>query len=121
MNINALKYIVEKGADIDSLTHMGFSPIYLLCENNKLEELKYLIKKGTNLECWYNGYTSDHKLIHYACEFSSTDVVMCLINNISDLSCETDDGMTPLDILQNKNPRKYDVENYLIKKLNSTV
>ena len=47
-NLEVVQYLLEKGADIESLSSNGSTPLYLASYNGNTEVVKYLISKGAN-------------------------------------------------------------------------
>ena len=45
-----IKYLVEKGADIDATVWNGETPLHFAIENENFEIVKYLVEKGANME-----------------------------------------------------------------------
>lgn len=49
-NLEIVKYLLEKGADIEAKDKNGMSPLILASKNGNLEIVKYLFEKGVNVE-----------------------------------------------------------------------
>ena len=45
-----VKYLVEKGANLEAQDQFNKTPLYLACYNNNIDIVKYLVEKGANLE-----------------------------------------------------------------------
>jgi len=99
-----VKYLIEIGADVNSETKFGETPLHFACYQGCLELVKILVDNGANLES-ENNYKE--RPIHKACSsYSDTaiDVVKYLIEKNVNLKCETTYGETPLSLsAKNKN------------------
>jgi len=52
-----IKYIIDKGVDLECKTNDGLRPIHLICHYSNPEMIKYIVDKGVNLKCKTNkGY-----------------------------------------------------------------
>ena len=48
-NTEIVKYLVEKGANIETENEDGNTPLFIACEKNNNDIVKYLIEKGANI------------------------------------------------------------------------
>ena len=46
-----IKYIIDKGGDLECSTTSGWRPLHFICNYSTPEMIKYIIDKGVNLEC----------------------------------------------------------------------
>ena len=99
---NIVKYLISKGADIESCDLMDRTIMYIACDKQDVDMVDFLIKCGANVNM-YNaiGYTP----LHIACERNNNKIVEILLTCCQILKTTTDlRGYTPLHIAcQNNN------------------
>ena len=44
-----IKYIIDKGVNLECSNNNGWRPIHFICRNSTPEMIKYIIDKGVNL------------------------------------------------------------------------
>jgi ankyrin repeat protein len=72
-----IKYIIDKGVDLECTTNEGWKPIHFLCYKSTPEMIQYIIDKGVDLECTTNyGW----KPIHYICRYSTPEMFKYIID-----------------------------------------
>ena len=52
-NINRVKELVEKGANVNAQDNYGFSPMFYASRQNKLNVVKYLVENGAIVDIEY--------------------------------------------------------------------
>ena len=97
--LTSVKYLVEKGADIESKDKYEWTPLHWACENGHLAVVKYLIKKGANIEA-QNRYKQTP--LHWASANGRTDVVRYLVSKGANKTAKSKNGYTPYDIADNE-------------------
>lgn len=66
-----IKYIIDKGVDLEAQTKHGCKPIHFICRCQSPEAIKYIIDKGVDLECETNDgrmpidFVSNQEIIDY--------------------------------------------------------
>ena len=63
-----IKYIIDKGVDLECTNREGYKPIHYICQYSTPKMIKYIIDKGIDLEC-ENG--DGWKLVHLICRYST--------------------------------------------------
>ena len=123
-DMEAAKWLLANGSDIDEKTHWGGSLLFAAAKGNAVEIAKLLIDNGADVkEKTDNGYTPLHaaegaevaKLLiakgaevnaksdngytplHEAAENNAAEVAKLLIDNGAEVNAENDNGYTPLD------------------------
>lgn len=71
VNTPIIKYIIDKGVDLNVLDVHGCRPIYYACANSTIEIVEYMVDKGAYI---------DDKFIHYVCMKSPADIIKYFIN-----------------------------------------
>ena len=99
-NIEATKFLFEKGADIDAKNEDEYTPFYCACSNNNIEVVKFLFEKGADIEIECScGWLS----IHRVCYFGYQDILKFLLKINVNLKSKTTIGQTPLDLAKENN------------------
>ena len=95
LNLEIVKYLIEKGAKIDAKNDSGEQPIHYAVASGKLETLKLLVENGAN----HNAKDNDGNTpLHKAVEFGLQDCVKYLIEHGSDVDSRNERNQTPLMI-----------------------
>ena len=91
-----IKYIIDKGVNLECQSNIGIRPIHLICRYLSSEIIKYIIDKGVNLEC---KTTDGIRPIHFICQYSSSEMVKYIIDKGVNLECKTNDGIRPIHLI----------------------
>ena len=106
-----IKYIIDKGVDLECTTTGGWKPIHYICRYSTPEMIQYIIDKGVDLECSDN---EGWKPIHFICRYSTLEMIQYIIDKGVDLECTTNDKWKPIHfICQYSTP---DMIKYIIDK-----
>ena len=107
-NLDMVKVLLDKGADLSVATNEGFTPLMFAVQNNNLDMVKVLLDKGADLSAANNqGFTP----LMFAVLRNNLDMVKVLLDKGADLSVATNEGFTPLMFaVQNNN---LDMVNFL--------
>lgn len=110
-NLDRVKDLIEKGADINSSDNDGNTPVHLAAKEGNLDVVKYLIEvKEVDLNAKDNNGNTP---LHLATGEGRLDVVKYLIDEKkADFNVKNDDGWTPLHCAAEKG--KLDVVKCLI-------
>ena len=72
----AIKLLIEKGADLNAIDKYGYTALIWACRNNNIEIVKLLIEKGADINAKnFIGYTA----LIWACRNNNTEVIKLLI------------------------------------------
>jgi len=121
-NSEVIKYIIDKGVDLECQDENGRRPIHYICERPEPDMLKYIISKGVDLECRDNiGW----RPIHYVCESSTPEMIRYMIDQGVDISCHIDkrydhgksDTKFPIELIRENNNISTEEKNELIKSM----
>ena len=89
-----LKFLIEKGANINSKDSNSCTALHKAAENNDIELVKFLLDKKANINAYdCNGWTP----IMSACEHDNFEIIKLLVEAGADLSCKDEDGDTVID------------------------
>lgn len=97
-NLNAVKYFVEKGADINANNWYGGTPLKLAVSNGHLDVVRYLVEKGASVDLKDSSWNAKGWVpLHFAAHKGYLDIVKCLIEKGADVNAKNNyDSSTPL-------------------------
>ncbi|MHB9147566.1 MAG: ankyrin repeat domain-containing protein [Candidatus Amoebophilus sp.] len=84
-NLEAVKYLVEKGADLNAKGNRDYTPLHYACRKGNLEIVKYLLEQGADIQA--KNMWNDTAL-HYACEKGNLEVVKYLLEQGADIQAK---------------------------------
>lgn len=89
-----MEYLLDQGANIEGRNgKAGSRALHEAMEGNHLETVRFLIKRGANIES--NDYQK-RRPIHYAAGYQKPAIVMELASCKADLESRDEDGLLPL-------------------------
>ncbi|EXA30920.1 hypothetical protein FOVG_17748 [Fusarium oxysporum f. sp. pisi HDV247] len=92
-NIEAVKMLLEKGADAAAATENGWTPLHLASKNGHLEIVKVLLEKGADVTAATEyGWTS----LHQASEKGHLEIARLLLEKGADVTAATEYGWTSI-------------------------
>ena len=90
---DVIKYLIEQGISINSLSEDKRTPLSMACEYNKVNNVDVLIKLGADLNAkLYDGCS----ILHVAARFSDTDMIKYLVDCGVSVNSVDDFLSTPL-------------------------
>jgi len=93
VHLDAVKYLVENGADVNAEDSNKVVPLHSLATRNSAEAMEILIAQGANVDAIsYGGNTA----LHYAGMSDAADAAAVLVKKGADLEIKEDYGRTPL-------------------------
>jgi ankyrin repeat protein len=92
-----IKYIIDKGVDLECSTSWGLRPIHYICQYSTPEMIKYIIDKGVDLECSTSCYR--YNPIHFICRYSTPEMIKYIIDKGVNLECVTYSGYRPIHFI----------------------
>lgn len=93
VHLDMVKYLVEKGADVNAEDNNKVVPLHSLATRNSAEAMEILIAKGANVDAAsYGGNTA----LHYAGMNDAADAAAVLVKKGADLEIKEGYGRTPL-------------------------
>ena len=116
-NVESVKLLLEKGANIDTLNDDGETPIHMLCSLSypqyNLEMIELLLEKGANTEVCACRNTRRHSYhpsykckcdddehadgpLNLACNFGNLELCKLLLKNGANVNSKGEDDNTPL-------------------------
>lgn len=93
VHYDVLKFLVEKGADVNALDHNGIPPLTSVASRNHREAVEYLLDHGAKTEAGNNNQSS---AILYAVRPEYREVLDLLVKNGASLEVRNDYQRTPL-------------------------
>jgi hypothetical protein len=88
------KLLIAKGADLNSKTRQGETPLHGAASNGRKEIVELLLAKGADVNAKNEyGWTP----LHWAAEYGRKEIVELLIDEGADVNAKTWDNKTPLD------------------------
>jgi hypothetical protein len=73
-----IKYIIDKGVDLECETICKMRPIHFICKYSTPEMIKYIIDKGVDLEC--ETLRDKWRPIHFICKYSTLKMIKYIID-----------------------------------------
>ncbi|MDR1385312.1 MAG: ankyrin repeat domain-containing protein [Planctomycetaceae bacterium] len=115
-NVDVLKYLVEKGANVNIKTDSGETPLHVAAStNSNVDVLKYLIEKGADVNAKdMMGWTP----LHFAAAHNSNvDILKYLVEKGADINAKNKyNDETPLTWAVRRGNSNVDVLKYLVEK-----
>ncbi|CAN7989125.1 unnamed protein product, partial [Ixodes hexagonus] len=92
--LEAVRFLIEKGCQVDPLKRADWTPLMLACTKQDLQVIRLLIEKGANLRLRNkDGWTP----FHIACREGHANIVGYLLDTCADASnCCSNNKRTPL-------------------------
>ena len=91
-----IKYVIDKGIDLEKTSSKGWRPIHFICNKSNCESsvqfdiIKYIINKGIDIEAETN---DGWRPIHFiGCKYSTPEIIKYFIDKKVNLKGETNDG-----------------------------
>jgi len=95
-DLDQVKSLLEKGADIEAKDNDGWTPLHWAAANGHTAVAKFLFEKGADVQAKDNdGLTP----LHWAAAHGKTAVANLLIEKGADLDTKDSEGRTPLDYM----------------------
>jgi len=76
-NFDTIKYLIDKGVDLESTSHNNVRPIHIACYSSNIDVINYLVEKGVSLET----ATGKLSIIQYSCGYCEPKVLKYWIKN----------------------------------------
>ncbi|WP_353281769.1 ankyrin repeat domain-containing protein [Wolbachia endosymbiont (group B) of Horisme vitalbata] len=108
-NIDLVKYLVEKGADVN-LQDETAGPLHFAAQEGRLDIVQYFIEKGASVNLHdRNGMCP----LHYAIKNGFLDIAKCLITRGADINLKDENDMSPL--CYGTESDKLDIVQYIVE------
>ena len=93
-HVDIVRYLVEKGCNLDIKADRGMTPLHAACFSGKLNVVRYLIgEKKCDIESKGGKQCTP---LYYACEAGQISIVRYLVEQGCDPNARADTGATPL-------------------------
>ncbi|MBQ6617721.1 MAG: ankyrin repeat domain-containing protein [Thermoguttaceae bacterium] len=76
VNLEVVKYLVEKGANVNDKDNLQCIPLHFAANNGNLEVVKYLVEKGSNIN---EGSFFGESVLHVAAQSGNLELVKYLV------------------------------------------
>jgi len=106
-NVESVKSLITKGADIESTNKKGKTPLIIAAQFNALDAAKVLVEAGANLNVQHNNGGTP---LFFAAKNDSVKVAQLLLANGANSTIKNTEGYTPYEIARENG-------SYLIEKL----
>uniref|UniRef100_A0A8D0DXP8 Uncharacterized protein n=1 Tax=Salvator merianae TaxID=96440 RepID=A0A8D0DXP8_SALMN len=87
--------LIERGADVNALNEMQYTPLLVACEMGKTESAKVLIEKGASLN---RKSSNSNSALHLAVQAGAASIAKMLLNKGMDANIVGQGNQTPLHI-----------------------
>jgi len=101
LDIDIVNLFVDAGADVNSKTKAGYTPLFLAVQNKRKPIVEYLISKGARIN-EKNGLNDDSAL-HKACYSGSLEMTKTLVEAGADINILDKIGQKPIDLAIGQN------------------
>ncbi len=91
-NVEAIKFLVSKGADVNAVTTAYMTPLHYAAESGHVEAIKFLVSKGADVNALMNHITP----LHFAARSGNVEAIKFLVIKGADVNAVTTAYMTPL-------------------------
>ncbi len=98
-NLNAVKYFVEAGVNIEAREKDGATSLYIASQNGYLEIVQYLVDKRANIEAIEKDGATP---LYIASQNGCLEIVQYLVSKGAEIEVAQKDGATPLFIASQK-------------------
>ncbi|KRX00795.1 Protein kinase-like domain [Pseudocohnilembus persalinus] len=98
-HLEIVKYLMDRGADVNSVTKDGWTPLQLAVYRKNLSIVEQLLKDE---ELFVNQVTSRDTALHQACKVQSLEIVKLLMEHDADPDILNDKAESPIDLCQDK-------------------
>jgi ankyrin repeat protein len=99
-----IKYLVEKGADVNAQSNLGTTPIYMAAFAGDYDAVKFLIENGANVNiCDASNSTPLHAAAFSGNTVENPMIVKLLLDSGADKTIKDDNGRIPLELAINVN------------------
>ena len=92
-NLEIAQLLIEKGADLNRMDFVGFTPLMRSIEADNLDVTELLIQSGTDVNVISPTYGS---ALHLSVDFSNFRAIKLLISNNANVNLQDTEGSTPL-------------------------
>ncbi|KAJ5078069.1 ankyrin repeat protein [Anaeramoeba ignava] len=110
-SLEIIKYLVEKGVDINAKTNDNETVLHLACQNNSIEIIKYLVEKGVDINAKTN---NNETVLHLACQNNSLEIIKYLVEKGIDINAKTNENETVIHLACQNN--SIEIIKYLVEK-----
>lgn len=93
-DLEAAKYLVARGANVNAVTVYGWTPLFLACELGFVDITRVLIGAGTDVNAVNDVGNS---ALHYACSSTRTGAIPLLLQAGADAWVRNEDLKRPVD------------------------
>jgi ankyrin repeat protein len=100
-SLDIITLFVDAGADVNSKTKAGYTPLFLAVQNKRKPIVEYLISKGARIN-EKNGLNDDSAL-HKACYSGSLEMTKTLVEAGADINILDKIGQKPIDLAIGQN------------------
>ncbi len=90
-----IKYIVEKGVNLNRFTTYKYSPMYYICRQHNYDMVKYFVNKSVNLNALDNG---NRNALHTACKYNKYNVIKHLVDSNANFMIKNNSGNLPVNV-----------------------
>lgn len=121
-NIQFVQFLIERGADLDSLDCYGNTPLGVgVVENSSVEVLSMLVNAGSNI---HHKNEDGDTALHLASLFGYQNIIKFLVECGADIQAVNNEGETPINIANKNTPEGFiqdcfDHQSYDIKEPDS--
>jgi len=99
-DVDALKELIEAGADLDDKDEEGRSALHFACGYGEVKCAEALLEAGANVDATDK---NNNTALHYSAGYGRKDIVQLLIDSGANCTLRNLDGKTPTDVAKLNN------------------
>lgn len=100
------KFLIEKGANVNTQSRFGETPIMRAVENRNKKMVEFLLSKGARIDLKGTG---NYTVLHYAARNDDYEIIKLIISKVpisSIINIKNDEGLTALGIARQRSDTK---------------
>mmetsp|Transcript_26984 Transcript_26984/g.23872 ORF Transcript_26984/g.23872 Transcript_26984/m.23872 type:complete len:111 (+) Transcript_26984:565-897(+) len=102
-HLKCISVLLDSGAEIESKTSIGRTPLHLACMRGHYDVAKLLIDAGADINATDKDFSTP---VHYVSEHGFPDLLLFLLDREPHITIKNHAGLTCIDVAGNNEIRK---------------